>query len=219
MSSKPLFRAVIFDFDGVIADTIPLHFASYREMFREAGVQFSFADYLRVGNGAARHEVVRATMGELPDDEKRRLMDRKGEIMLELVRRDGLQAIPGSLELVRRFRELGLKLGLASSSRSAVQFLESMGERDLFDAVTDALQTVKAKPDPEVYLATATKLGIPPENCLAIEDAILGVQSAHAAGMAVLAVTTTTTADDLKDADWVVESLTQVRPEKLLERG
>ena len=81
------------------------------------------------------------------------------------------------------------------------------------------MQSVKAKPDPEVYLATAGKLGIPPENCLAIEDAAMGVQSAHAAGMAVLAVTTTTTADDLKDADWVVESLTQVRPEQLLERG
>lgn len=206
MTSDPI-HAVIFDFDGVLADTVPLHFRSFHELFAAEGVDFTFDHYQEFGNGAPRARTIRRVMGDDLDTEKFDfLMGRKEEIVLQLADREGIIAIPGVLELARGFKAQGLKLGMASSSRTAVLFLEKMGAAPLFDGTTDASEISRAKPDPDVFLRTAEKIGIEPRHCLVIEDSIVGVQAGRAAGMRVLGVTTTTTAAALHDADRVVGS-------------
>jgi beta-phosphoglucomutase len=207
MDPRFIFQAAIFDFDGVLADTIPLHFESFRRLFEAEGARFTFEDYQRRASGAPRDRVIRAILGEeIPPAKMRALMERKEEILLELIREQGLRPIDGALELVKRLRGLGLRLGMASSSRTAARFLEAIGGRPLFDAVTDALEAIRPKPDPEVFLATARKLGVEPPRCLVFEDAVPGIRAARAAGMKVVAIATTCAARDLREADWVIES-------------
>jgi beta-phosphoglucomutase family hydrolase len=216
MTSKSL-RAVIFDFDGVLADTVPLHFRSFHELFAAEGVDFTFDDYQEFANGAPRARTIRTVMGDDLDPEKfESLMRRKEEIVLELADREGIGAIPGAIDLVRAFKKHGLRLGMASSSRTAVLFLEKMGAAPLFDGTTDASEVPKAKPDPDVFLRTAEKIAVDPQHCLVVEDSVFGVQAGRAAGMKVLGVTTTTTAHALRDADWVVETFEGLEPSILL---
>lgn len=210
-------RAVIFDFDGVIADTIPLHFQSFRELFATEGVDFSFEDYKTVANGAARAQTIRAVMGEgLTEEKFQFLMDRKEQITFELAARNGLHRNPGVIEFARACKDRGLLLGMASSSRMAVQFVEMLGYQDLFDAMSDSQEVERAKPSPDVFLLTARKLDIHPEQCLVVEDSVVGVQAGHNAGMSVLGVTTTTTAEKLKNADWIVDDFEGLDPARFL---
>jgi beta-phosphoglucomutase len=213
----PLIKAAIFDFDGVLVNTIPLHFRSFRELFREQGVEFTFDDYRRVANGVPRDRVIKAVLGEnLRPELFARLMRRKEDLILDLLDREGIQAIDGAMELVERLRALGLRLGVASSSRTAARFLSRLGAAHLFHAVTDASETVRAKPDPEVFLTTARKLEVGPAQCLVFEDAPLGVAAARAAGMKVVAITSTTSADQLHEADLVIDSFVGLDPLPLL---
>jgi beta-phosphoglucomutase len=180
VNSHPTPRAAIFDLDGVIADTVPLHFRSFRDLFAAEGVDFSFDDYKAVANGAARALTIRTVMGKgLTPEKFEFLMTRKEEITLELAARDGLHRIPGAIELAQAFKDRWLLLGMASSSRLAVRFIEMMGYQEVFHAMSDAREVKKAKPSPDVFLLTASKLDVEPGRCLVIEDSVLGVQAGY----------------------------------------
>ena len=117
---------------------------------------------------------------------------------------------PGVVALVERGRELGMRLGVASSSRRLWidATLRSLGLSDAFDAIVSGDDVERGKPDPQIYLLAARQLGVAPHRCLAIEDAPKGVQSARAAGMAVLGVRTPYTAHlRLEGAERIVDSL------------
>ena len=208
MKKAATFRAVIFDFDGVLVNTISLHYSSYRRLFASEGVTFTFGDYQRVANGAPRHRVIRAVLGDdLPEEKFQALMERKETIVRDLASRgEGLKPLDGVLDLVHRLRNHGLLVGVASSSRTAAVFLRTMKIELLFHAVTDGLETMRSKPHPEVFIKTARKFGVPPEHCLVFEDASVGVTAARAAGMSVVGITTTTPAEDLREANWVIDS-------------
>ncbi len=213
----PLFQAAIFDFDGVLADTIPVHYRSFRKLFEAEGREFTFEDYQRVANGAPRDRVIRAILGnDLPPEKFSALMKRKEEIVLELITSEGIQPIDGALELVVQLRSLGLRTGIASSSRTAELFLKNLRAEHLFDAVTDGQVSQQPKPHPEVFMTTARKLGIEPHRCLAFEDAVFGIRAARAAGMKVVAITTTTAAEKLVEAHWIIDSFKSFDPVSIL---
>ena len=217
-SSQLAFRAAIFDFDGVLVDTVELHYTSFRRLFADEGVDFSLADYMRVANGAPRHRVIRAVLGDdFPASKFEALMDRKEEIILDLAANVGLRPIDGALDLVDALRDSGLRVGVASSSRTARVFLEIMKIDQLFDAITDARDAARSKPDPDVFLATARHLGVDPHACVVFEDAKVGIAAAKAAGMRVVAITTTTAATELAGADWVVDTFVGFDPRTIVE--
>jgi beta-phosphoglucomutase len=218
------FKAAIFDFDGVIANSIPLHFESYRRLFREEGVEFTFDDYRRLANGRPRDEVIRGVLGNGIEPARfRRLMGLKERYIFEILARDGLRPIPGSLELARALRKRGLRTAVASSSRTARRFLEAIVVEDpslgrpieLFDFILEGDGVRAAKPDPEIYIAAARSLGLEPSECLAIEDAVSGVRAAKAAGMPVIAVTTTEERDALSESDGVFSSFAEIDPDRI----
>ncbi len=134
------------------------------------------------------------------------------EILLRELRRPREPA-PGVVRLVKRGRELGMRLGVASSSRRIWidATLSSLGLSDAFDAIVSGDDIERGKPDPRIYLLAAQRLGIPPQRCLAIEDSPNGVQSALAAGMVVLGVRTSYTAHlSLDGAERIVDSLAEL---------
>ncbi len=224
MESRPRFQAAIFDFDGVIANSIPLHLESFRRLFADEGVDFTFNDYQRVANGRPRDYVIRAMLGEVEPERLKELMARKERYILDILDRCGLQPIPGSLELAKAFRSLGLRTAVASSSRTARRFLDALTPADpslgqpsaLFEVILDGADSRKPKPDPEIFLAAARALGVHPAECIAIEDAANGVRAARAAGMWVVAVTTTETVEDLKEAHAVFSSFEEINPQTFL---
>jgi HAD superfamily hydrolase (TIGR01509 family) len=207
-------QAGIFDMDGVLIDSEPFWRESEIEVFGRHGLHLTDADCMQT-TGMRIEEVARYWF------ERRPWNGPAPEILAEdilqgVIRRvqERGAAMPGARDAVRLLRSLGLRLALASSS--APPLIETvLGRLDLhrgFEAVCSAQGEARGKPYPDVYLAAAAKLGIPPPDCLAIEDSIAGVQAAKAAGMKCLAVPLPELRSDprYQAADAVVDSLQRI---------
>jgi len=221
--------AIIFDFDGVIADTEPLHFASFRQALAEIGINLTESDYYAnyLGYDDRGCFIAALTANRYPIDPAAltRLMQRKAHTYLESVK-DHLVIFQGVREFVRE-AAAAYPLAIASGAlRHEIEvILEQAGLRKEFLHITSAEDVTRGKPDPEPFLHTLHALNrqcrqqaITPESCLVIEDSIPGIRSAKSAGMKVLGVTNTHTLHDLHEADMVTQSLTQVRLGELRER-
>ncbi len=205
------YRAAIFDMDGVLISSSELHWYAFRETFRPLGIEFSWEHYLDVGIGAPRELVIRTVAGDsIAPDLLARLMAEKERHVYEYLAREGLDPIPGSLEFVRRVRARGLRTAVATASRTPLPFLEAIGARDLFEVVVDRTMAERPKPDPEIYRLTAERLRLAPTDCFVIEDSPTGVAAANAAGMNVVAITTTHGRAELSEASMVVDSFEEV---------
>lgn len=221
--------AIIFDFDGVIADTEPLHFAGFRRTLAEVGINLTEADYYANYLGyddrgcfitaltAHRHPIDPAALMQL--------MQRKAHAYMESVK-DDLVIFPGVREFVRE-AAAAYPLAIASGAlRHEIEvILEQAGLRKDFSHITSAEDVARGKPDPQPFLQTLTALNqqcrdqaIKAESCLVIEDSIPGIRSAKTAGMKVLAVTNTHTIHDLHEAHMVTQSLSQHRLSEVRER-
>jgi len=185
-------QAVIFDLDGVIADTAVVHDAAWRRLAEEAGLPFDAAigERLKGVDRMGSLEILLERAGRAYSDaEKHALGERKNEYYREQIQRFGPdQLLPGAREAIAAVRAAGLKVGLASASRNAPLLLERLGVAPLFDYIVDAAQIQRSKPDPEIFLAAAAGLGVAPAACLGVEDAAAGVASIHAAGMAAVGI-------------------------------
>jgi sugar-phosphatase len=185
-----MIRAAIFDMDGLLVDSEPLWTRAEIRAFATVGIVLDEEKCAEtVGQGL--EEVVRFRYAQQPWtgpslEEVGLLIHRH---MLELLHAEG-RPMPGALEAVEFFKGKGLKLGLATSSdRGLID--AALGALDLkttFDHLQSGSELEHGKPHPMVYLVTAEKLGIPPGECLALEDSIPGLKSAKAAGMKAIAV-------------------------------
>jgi len=222
-------RAIIFDFDGVIADTEPLHFAGFRQTLAEIGISLTESDYYAnyLGYDDRGCFVTALTAHRQPIDPTAlaRLMQRKAHAYLESVK-DHLVIFPGVRDFVREAAS-AYPLAIASGAlRHEIEvILEQAGLRKEFLHITSAEDVTKGKPDPQPFLHALTELNrrsagetIAVGSCLAIEDSIPGICSAKSAGMKVLAVTNTHTIRDLHEAHVVAQSLSQIRLSELRER-
>ncbi|MDQ6672425.1 MAG: HAD family phosphatase [Chloroflexota bacterium] len=206
------FDAIIFDMDGVLIDSEPLHFEVLNEVLAADGQALSRAENEEFIGATTetmwRTLIARRGLLRSMDDYKARY----DEILL----RELLQPrdpAPGVLALVRRGRELGMRLGVASSSRRIWidATLRSLDLSGAFDAIVSGDDVARGKPDPQIYQLAAQYLRIVPPRCLAIEDSPNGVQSARGAGMVVLGVRTPYTAHlQLDGAERIVDSLAEL---------
>jgi beta-phosphoglucomutase len=204
MDDHPKIHAVIFDMDGVLVDSEPLINSAAISMFREKGLVVQPEDFLPfVGAGEDRYIGGVAEHHNFPLDlpeAKRRMY----EIYLGLIP-SHLQAFPGTLELVHACRKAGL-LNAVASSADAIKVRTNLDKIGLpmkfWDAVITGEDVTNKKPAPDIFLS-AEKLGMSPSECVVVEDAINGVQAAHAAGMRCVAVAQTFHPDQLREADVV----------------
>ncbi len=209
-------RAVIFDMDGVLINSEPLHFLATQEILAAHGVAMSEADYFGRYIVYSDQEIMELL---LPDASARGPAARaKSRRYLELVA-SGVPAFPDGLELLMRAD--GWRVGLATGSlrHEAELALGSLGIRERFHTVVTREDCVQGKPSPEPFLRAASGLEVPPARCVVIEDSPGGVQAAKGAGMACVAVTHSCPRQRLLEADLVVDDLGSVDLRVLLPDG
>ena len=210
-----MIEAVIFDMDGLLADTETIHAQSWIETFREQSVELSMETYrqhwIRDGKGApdfiAQHS--------LKFDYKR-LLDRKFEIFASLLS-EMLRPMPGSNKLLEEIHAV-VTMGLASGSRRLTLdlVLKALNMNKYFHHTVAHEDVENPKPHPEGFLAIAERLQVEPARCVVLEDAEKGVLAAHAAGMKCIAVPSEHTYDnDFSKAAVVVESLEHLSWERI----
>jgi HAD superfamily hydrolase (TIGR01509 family) len=203
--------AVVFDMDGVLLDSEPLHHVVVNDLLAEHGVAIDveqYRGYLGTTLEYTWEDLIHRFNLPSSLDHYRTRYD---EAILESYRHHSVPA-PGALALVDGLRRRGLRLAVASSSRTlwVETALEKLGLGQAFEAVVTGDMVTRSKPDPQIYLLAAERLRVDPARCLAIEDAPKGVASARAAGMTVVGVKTEYTAHlTLDGADVVLESLTE----------
>lgn len=204
--------AVIFDMDGVLLDSEPLHYEAVRQALAEQGVDFPLDDYARyLGT------TLTSTWDELCERYPitMTLAEFEARYNSDVLKQyqAGAPLIPGARELIERLLDAGVSIAVASSShRQWVEAaLTGAGLREYFDQTTAGDEVSVGKPSPEIYLKAAQKLGFDPANCIAVEDAPAGVESANAAGMKVVLVRSELTNDLDLASDWQVDDLTQFK--------
>jgi beta-phosphoglucomutase len=183
-------EALIFDMDGVIADTVELHYRAWNRLLREEGIPFDRAVNERL-RGLSRHDSLKLLFAGRPLDERRTeaLMARKnGYFHEELAAMTPADRAPGLDALLAEARAAGLKLGLASSSRNVGAVLDRLALADAFDAIGDGYTVINAKPAPDVFLWVAGRLNVTPPRALVLEDAEAGVAAALHGGFRVIGV-------------------------------
>jgi HAD superfamily hydrolase (TIGR01509 family) len=212
-----MIRAIVFDFDGVLADTEPLHLAAYQEVFSDLGVTLTRDDYYENFLGYDDEGVI-ALIGErhewpLDPGKVSTLIARKTEAFEAIVgTRDVLY--PGAADAVRRLAS-SFPLGIASGAlRSDIELiLKGSGLEGLFRFLVSAEDTPESTPAPDPYLRAAELHGMPASQCVAIEDSRWGIVSAKTAGMKCVGITNTYPADELTNADMVINSLDEFTAE------
>jgi beta-phosphoglucomutase len=215
-----MLRAIIFDCDGVIADTEPLHFAALQSVLGEEGIELSkeryYREYLALDDRGCFTKAFSDRGIALTQEKLSRLIDRKAA-KVEPMMRDHLRVFPGAAGLIRNASQHFL-LAVASGAllREVELILQTADVSACFRAIVGAEDVARSKPHPDPFLEALARINagstarIEPIECLVVEDSIYGVQSAHAAGMRCLAVTNSFPREMLAEADLVVASLEDV---------
>jgi kojibiose phosphorylase len=183
-------RALIFDLDGVIADTNPSHYRSWAAVALEENIPFSPARFEHM-KGVYRWDALHYFLHGRPytKGEADRIMTRKNAHYAQsLAQMTPADALPGAVELIDEARAAGLKLGLASSSMNARNVLRQLQLTDHFDVLNDGASVERHKPAPDVFLQTASQLGVSPDKAIIFEDSLAGVAAALAGGFRVVGV-------------------------------
>jgi len=211
-------QAVIFDVDGVLVDSYDAHFRSWRDVLAENGLTLDEAGFAQTFGRTSR-EIIASFWGDDVDDARaREIDDRKEALYRDLVRVD-FPSMAGAVQLIDALRAAGFLLGVGSSAPPAnVELtLDCLGRRDAFAAIVTGRDVTRGKPDPQVFLLGAERLGVPPRRCVVIEDAPAGVRAAAAAGTVPVALLGTAPAETLAEAGAVrvVRTLDELSPELL----
>ena len=186
------YKGIIFDLDGVICSTDHYHYLAWKALADRLGAYFdeTINNRLRgVSRMASLEIVLEHYNGTLTEEEKLAAAEEKNNTYRELLK----QMTPADLSdevktTLDALRAKGLLLGIGSSSKNTRFILSRIGLGDYFDKISDGTNITRSKPDPEVFLKAAEYLGLEPKDCLVVEDAVAGVQAAHAAGMDAAAV-------------------------------
>jgi len=202
--------AAILDMDGVVVDTVMLHFKAWKRMFEEHGHPFTFEDYKAKVDGIPRRDGARAILAGLSDADLERACGIKQGYFLEMLDREKIPAYPGTVNLVNAIRASGRKAALISSSKNLPRIIKSAGVEDIWDAIVSGTEITKGKPDPEVFLTAASRIGMPPARCVVVEDASQGVEAARRGGMKCIGVDRHGDPGRLAKADIVVKDLAEI---------
>ena len=201
-------KAVIWDMDGVLADTAPFHLSAWQKVFQERGVKFTKEDF-RHSFGRRNDAIIRKTLGKETSQEEIDAISGKKEASFRRRIGRNLKPLPGVIKLITSLEEHGFKMALASSAPiENIQLLSTgLGIENRFQAIISDKDVTQGKPNPQGFLLAAQRLGVEPRNCIVIEDAVAGVAAAKRAGMHCLAITNTHPRESLAEADLIVDTL------------
>jgi beta-phosphoglucomutase family hydrolase len=200
-----LSRAVLWDMDGTLIDSEEFHWISWRDAMANEGIAITREQFLS-SFGQRNDSILPNWLGASSTSERiNRIGNAKEELYRELVRKNGIVPLPGVADWLRRLQEQGWLQAIASAApRANIEIvLEALAAANRFQAIVSAEDVSKGKPDPEVYLTAASRVGAHSDRCIVVEDAAAGIEGAHRAGMRCIGVS----AGKHLDADIVVRSL------------
>ena len=201
----------IFDMDGVIVDTGWAHRQAWIELAHIHGVPFTDQLFLQTF-GMQNYQIIPIMLGrEVSPEDLEAIGNRKEQRYREIVAQ-GLTPAQGLVALLADLKAHGFGIAVGSSAPKANidLVMDRLGIRSSFDAIVYGDMVTRSKPAPDTFLTAARMLDVPPARCVVVEDAVPGVQAGKAAGMAVVAITTTRTRQDLVQADRVIDRFTEV---------
>ena len=202
--------------DGVIADTAPYHFKTWQQAFQKRGAEFTRPEFNRLFGQRADNIICSVLGKNTSQDDIDAIVREKNENF----RRDlanNVRPLPGAVQLIKSLAKNGFKVALASSAppENIQLIINTLGIHNLFHSIVFGREVLESKPSPQIFLLAAQKLGVKPENCIVIEDAIAGVTAARKGGMHCIAVTSTNPGELLQEANLVVDSLESVTIKEL----
>ena len=211
-------KAVIFDMDGVIAETEHAHIGAEKQTMLKYGIEI-FEDELHEYTGTTAKVMFTSLIEKYKlNTTFDRIFKEKEEILFKLLEED-VQPTKGVIDLLRKLKKMKIKLAVASSShkRMIEYVLKKLKIIDLFDSIVGAEDIDRSKPDPEIFLISAKRLNVKPEECIVVEDSKLGVEAAKKAGMKCLGyVNPSSGKQDLSKADFVADDFYKLDIQKLL---
>jgi len=205
-------RGAIFDWDGVIINSAAQHEVSWERLAKEYGKTLP-ENHFKRGFGMKNEVIIPELLGWTTVPVEIRILSlRKEAIYREVVQEQGMTALPGVESWLRMLRDKGIPCVIASSTHleNITMTLGVLRLGEFFSAIVAAEDVTRGKPDPEVFLTAAQRIGVEPRDAVVFEDALVGISAAHAAGMRVVAVATTEPKEKLKHADWVVDRMDEL---------
>lgn len=211
-----MLSAVIFDFDGIIVDSEPMHFRAFNEVLEPLNKTITWDDYCEIYIGFDDRDAFKAIFkahgDKMSSRDLKRMIAAKAAFFQTLIKNGDATPLPGAVELIKSI-PVRLPVALCSGAlkEDLLPIIKKLGIESDFSVIVTAEDTPKSKPDPAPYILALEKLKIDdPATALAIEDTPAGIRSAKAAGMKVLAVTNSYDRDYLLEADAIATSLEQV---------
>ena len=211
-----MLNAVIFDFDGIIVDSEPMHYEAFQRVLEPLNKGFTWEEYCETYIGFddrdAFKEAYKSKNEKLSTRDLKRLIAQKAALFQELIHAGKASPLPGAVELIQSIpRKLPVALCSGALKEDILPILTTLGIENSFSVIVTAEDTKKSKPDPAPYKLALSKLGLEdPASAIAIEDTPAGIVSAKKAGMKVLAVTNSYDHEFLSQADAITNSLEQV---------
>lgn len=183
-----MIRAFLFDLDGVLTDTSEFHFQAWKHLAEDLGIPFTREENEALRGVSRRESLNLLLKGRVVSDEEAEvLMERKNRYYLELVEKmTPANMLPGAKEILEELGQMGLKRMVVTVSKNAPLVIERLNLRPVIDGLVDGNSPARSKPFPDLFLLASEKAGVPPVECLVVEDAAAGIKAAHAAGMPAL---------------------------------
>ncbi len=204
-------KAIIFDLDGVIVDTAKFHYEAWKKIANDLGLDFTKAqnEHLKgVSRVESLNKILKWSGVTLNQEEKDVLLEAKNKHYLSLISHmDETELLEGIPVLLGKLVEAKVPFALGSASKNARLILDILHLSNLFSAIVDGTDVTKAKPDPEVFLIAAERLGYKPEDCIVVEDSKAGIQAARTAGMVSVGIGAE---DVLGEADVILDDTSQL---------
>jgi beta-phosphoglucomutase len=213
--------AFIFDIDGTLVDSMDAHTQAWLRFLEQKGARLDSPDARRLLVGRTTRDILIQVFGEgLSEAEIADLTEQKESLYRQLYL-PALEPLPGLLDFLEQARALGIPLAVASSAHKPnIDYtLDGLGIRAYFQEIIGEEQVAHPKPDPEIYLTTAARLGTSPQCCIVFEDSAVGIRAALGAGARVIGVATTLEAEALRrdfPLEAVIRDYTEVEPGRLI---
>ncbi len=213
-----IYKACLFDLDGVLVDTAIYHFQAWKNLGKQFGYELTEEQNEQL-KGVSRVESLNKILDwanySATQEQKSAWLIEKNEDYLRLISNmNPSEILPGVLDFLQQIKDLGYKIALGSASKNAEIILEKTGLMPWFDLIIDGNKVSKSKPDPEVFLKGAEGLGLSPETCIVFEDAQAGVEAAKAGNMKAIGIGE---AETLALADKIIPNFIGVKAAELLQ--
>lgn len=208
-------KGIIWDVDGVLAKTAPFHCESWRKVWKERNIEFSWDDF-KMSFGMRNDRIILEMLGRDYPEEEIAYIAKKKEYYFRKVAKGRIKPPTGLTRLLASLKNDGFRMAVASSGPPEnVEFiLKECNLTSFFLSFVSGSEVSHSKPHPEIFLLASRRISVEPHQCIVVEDAPAGVKGAKKAKMKCIAITTLHSKDELKEADMIINSFTEVNIEK-----